>query len=78
MAEKKAYTNSADLDQTAPEEAVCSGSTLFAFPLSILTLKVPITTAADDILILSYFSEKTSLDFLCESSAQQQTIPMKS
>ena len=31
-----AYTNSADPDQTAPEEVVWSGSTLFAIPLSIL------------------------------------------
>ena len=36
MANKIAYTNSADPDQTAPEEAVWSGSTLFAIPLSIL------------------------------------------
>ena len=43
----------------------------------ILTLKAPVTTAADDILIFSYFSEKTSLDFPCESSAGQ-TIHMKS
>ena len=37
----------------------------------LLTLKVSITTAADDI-----FSEKTSLDISCESSAWQ-TIHMK-
>ena len=30
------YANSADPDQTAPEGAVCSGSTLFAIPQSIL------------------------------------------
>ena len=30
------YANSADPDQTAPEGAVWSGSTLFAIPLSIL------------------------------------------
>ena len=30
-----AYTNSADPDQTAPEGAVWSGSTLFAIPLSL-------------------------------------------
>ena len=29
-----AYANSADQDQTAPEGAVWSGSTLFAIPLS--------------------------------------------
>ena len=35
-----------------------------------LTLKAPIPTAADDILIVFfYFSEKTSLDIACESSA---------
>ena len=32
----KKYANSADPDQTAPEGAVWSGSTLFAIPLSIL------------------------------------------
>ena len=31
-----AYENSADLDQTAPEGAVWSGSTLFPIPLCIL------------------------------------------
>ena len=30
------YANSSDPDQTAPEGAVWSGSTLFAIPLSIL------------------------------------------
>ena len=30
-----AYANSVDPDQTAPEGAVWSGSTLFAFPLSV-------------------------------------------
>ena len=30
------YANSTDPDQTAPEGAVWSGSTLFAIPLSIL------------------------------------------
>ena len=34
--EKMAYANSADPDQTAPEGAVWSGSTLFADPQSIL------------------------------------------
>ena len=43
----------------------------------LFTLKAPITTAADDILIFSYFLEKTSLDFSCESSAGQ-TIHIKS
>ena len=33
--EKMAYANSADPDQTAPEGAVWSGSTLFIIPLSI-------------------------------------------
>ena len=33
---KMAHANSADQDQTAPEEAVWSGSTLFAIPLSII------------------------------------------
>ena len=36
MANKMAYANSADPDQTAPEGAVWSGSTLYAFSLSIL------------------------------------------
>ena len=34
--EKMAYANNADPDQTAPEGAVWSGSTLFAIPLHIL------------------------------------------
>ena len=34
-----ACANSADTDQTAPEEAVWSGSALFAIPLSILQKK---------------------------------------
>ena len=33
---KMTYANSADPDQTAPEGAVWSGSTLFVSPLSIL------------------------------------------
>ena len=43
-----------------------------------LTLKAPITTAADDIFFLIFFnfSEKTSLDIRCESSAWQM-IHMK-
>ena len=36
LSDKMTYANSADPDQTAPEGAVWSGSTLFAFPLSIL------------------------------------------
>ena len=36
---KMTYANSADPDQTAPEGAVWSGSTLFAIPLSILRNK---------------------------------------
>ena len=37
----------------------------------VLTLKAPITTAADDILIFFLnFSKKTSLDISCESSAK--------
>ena len=35
VSDKMAYANSADPDQTAPEGAVWSGSTLFAIPLSI-------------------------------------------
>ena len=45
----------------------------------ILTLKAPITTAADNIFFIYfffYFSEKTSLDISCELSAWQ-TIHMK-
>ena len=43
-----------------------------------LTLKAPITNAADDnfFKFLFYFSEKTSLDISCESSAWQM-IHMK-
>ena len=43
-----------------------------------LTLKAPITTAADDnfFIYFFYFSEKTSLDISCESSAWQM-IHMK-
>ena len=33
--DKMTYTNSVDPDQTAPEGAVWSGSTLFAIPLNI-------------------------------------------
>ena len=36
VSDKMAYANSVDPDQTAPEEAVRSGSILFAIPLSIL------------------------------------------
>ena len=36
MSDKMLYANSVDPDQTAPEGAVWSGSTLFAIPLSIL------------------------------------------
>ena len=49
---KRIYANSVDLDQTAPIDAVCSGSTLFA---SILNSSVMLgnymqqTTSADDI-----------------------------
>ena len=39
VSDKMTYANSADPDQTAPEGAVCSGSTLFAIPLSILRNK---------------------------------------
>ena len=35
VSDKMTYANSADPDQTAPERAVWSGSTLFAIPLSI-------------------------------------------
>ena len=41
-----------------------------------LILKAPITTAADDNLLFYFFSEKTSLDISCESSAKQM-IHMK-
>ena len=50
--------NSVDPDQTAPIEAVCSGSTLFA---SILNLSVMLgnylqqTTSADDIFRRIFF-----------------------
>ena len=36
VSDKMTYANGADSDQTAPEGAVGSGSTLFATPLSIL------------------------------------------
>ena len=36
VSDKMAYANSLDPEQTAPEGAVWSGSTLFAIPLSIL------------------------------------------
>ena len=36
VSDNMAYANSADQDQTAPSGAVCSRSTLFAIPLSIL------------------------------------------
>ena len=36
VSDEIAYANSVDPDQTAPEGAVWSGSTLFAIPLSIL------------------------------------------
>ena len=36
VSDKTAYANSADPDQTAPEGAVGSGSTLFANPLRVL------------------------------------------
>ena len=36
VSNKRTYANSADPDQTAPEGAVWSGSTLFAIPLCIL------------------------------------------
>ena len=39
VADKMAYANKPDPDQTAPEGAVQSGSTLFGFPLSILRNK---------------------------------------
>ena len=49
-----------------------------AYTDSILTLKTPITTAADNILKYFYFnfSKETSLDISCESTAKQ-TIHMK-
>ena len=39
MSDKITYANSTDPDQTTPEGAVWSGSTLFAIPLSILREK---------------------------------------
>ena len=36
------------------------------FPLQVLTLKAPITTAADNNFFFIYFSEKTSVDISCE------------
>ena len=44
----------------------------------VLTRKAPITTAADNnfLIYIFYFSEKTSFDILCESSARQ-TIHME-
>ena len=36
VSDKMAYANSVDPNQTAPSEAVWSGSTMFAIPLSIL------------------------------------------
>ena len=44
--------------------------------LQLLTLKAPITTAADNNLFFFFFSEKTSHDISSESSAWQ-TIHMK-
>ena len=43
---------------------------------NILTLKAPITTAADDIFEIFFFnfSKKTSLDISCESSAKQKNL----
>ena len=45
----------------------------------MLTLKSPVTTAADNnfFLFFFYFSEKTSLDISCKSSAAWQMIHMK-
>ena len=36
LSDNMTYANRADQNQNAPEGAVCSGSTLFAIPLSIL------------------------------------------
>ena len=58
----------------------CKGRALLSYfvPFGVLlvclTLKAPITTAADDIFF--YFSEETSLGMSCESSAWQ-TIHMR-
>ena len=38
MSDKMTYANNADPDQTAPEGAVWSGSTLFVIPLSIFRI----------------------------------------
>ena len=50
--------------------------TTYTFMQVSLTLKAPITTAADDSCFFFYFSEKTSLNISCESSAWQM-IHMK-
>ena len=50
--------NSVDPDQTAPIEAVCSGSTLFAFILNssvMLGNYLQQTTSADDIFRCIFF-----------------------
>ena len=39
--------------------------------LKILTLKAPITTAADNNFIFFYFSKKTGIDISCELCAKQ-------
>ena len=63
-------------------KSVSSGSTLFAnltlFFSGTLTLKAPLTTAADDIhkYFFIFFSEKIDFDISCESSARQR-IHMK-
>ena len=68
------YTACWALKKANLELELCIDSLCFSKPVR---LKAPITTAADDILIFYYFSEKTGLDFSCESSAQQK-IHMKS
>ena len=55
----------------------CLNSTNW-YTVFVLTLKAPVTTAADEIFFYFFFifSEKTSLDISCELSAKQ-TIHMK-
>ena len=56
---------------------ICNPSSNMLDTSTGLILKAPITTAADDnIFYFFYFSEKTSLDISCESSAWQM-IHMK-
>ena len=55
---------------------IVTAITTYTFVQVSLTLKALITTAADDSCFFFYFSEETSLDISCESSAWQM-IHMK-